>query len=156
MKTTLFWAFAIILLFTGCNPDRIYEQYQEVNGAWSKDQTLTFSFLVSDVSQSYDLTAHFKHDRSYEFYNFYYQYQLSDQQGNTVKKELKEIIFFDPKTGKPLGSGLGNTFTHQQNFLEDFTFPDSGNYQLTLWQFMRRDTLLAIDRVGVQLSRSVN
>ena len=59
---------------------------------------------------------------------------------------------FEPKTGKPLGTGMGSTFDRNFDFIQSHTFEVSGHYSMKLTQFMRLDTLQDIDQIGVRVA----
>ena len=59
-----------------------------------------------------------------------------------------QLFLFDPKSGEPYGSGVGDLFDHSQPVLENYTFPASGDYKAELRQYMRLDTLPYILSVG--------
>jgi gliding motility-associated lipoprotein GldH len=66
------------------------------------------------------------------------------------------IDLFEPKTGKPLGSGLGDIFDHRQLLLDDYKFPNSGKYTISFQQYMRVDSLTNIRSMGVRIEKSVS
>ena len=71
-----------------------------------------------------------------------------------LKEELREYNFFDPKTGEPFGSGLGDLFDHKIPLEENFQFQNSGEYTIELQQFMRMDTLPFVLSVGARVEFS--
>ena len=59
--------------------------------------------------------------------------------------------FYDVKTGKPRGSGLGDMYSHQYTIFKGVRFPKMGKYQISLEQYMRTDTLKGVISVGASI-----
>ena len=123
---------------------------------WHADSVKQFKFEIKDTSRSYNLKATIRNSSSYPFHNIYYQYSLTDPNGDVVIKELKENELFDPKSGAPRGSGLGDLFDHSLALRENFRFPYPGRYTIRFQQFMRMDTLPHILSVGMRVEYAKN
>ena len=144
--------FSLILLLGSCDSSRVYEDFQDIDQEfWHADSLQSFSFEIEDAAEKYNLLATFRNASAYPFYNLYFQYSLLDSSGNIIKKALKEHHFFDPKTGKPLGSGLGDLFDHKVMLEEGYSFSSEGRYQIQLQQRMRMDTLPFVLSVGARV-----
>lgn len=118
---------------------------------WHLDSIQTFNFAIKDTAASYNLIATFRNASSYPFYNLYFQYTLQDSTGDILHQELKQVDLFDPKTGEPFGSGLGDLFDHSFMLEENFEFENTGTYSLSFEQYMRRDTLPFILSIGARV-----
>ena len=153
MRRLLLPILAIILL--ACDPSRVYEDNTDLAGQlWTQDQVVAFRFQIQDPNSSYNIYSNIRNAIDYPYYNLYYQYTLQDSSGKVLTKKLQNIDLFDPKTGEPYGSGLGDLFDHQQLILEDYEFDLSGEYIVSFQQYMRRDTLPLILSVGARVERS--
>lgn len=144
----------IVLFFVliSCDSSRIYEDYSDLEeGFWHMDSIQSFSFEIKDPEKEYNILATFRNGSRYPFYNIYFQYTLLDSTKNTVDQQLKEFNFFDPKTGEPYGSGLGDLFDHAVPLEENYQFEYAGTYSIQLQQFMRMDTLPFIMSVGARV-----
>jgi gliding motility-associated lipoprotein GldH len=71
-----------------------------------------------------------------------------------VEARLQELTLLDPKTGKPLGKGLGDIFDHQIVALPNYRFQKSGTYTIKLKQYMRQDPLPDVMSVGVRVEKA--
>ena len=148
----VFQLITLIALLIACDTSRVYEDYTDFEEAfWHMDSIQAFSFDIEDPSKSYNLFATFRNGTAYPFYNLYFQYTLKDSTDSTLITELKEINFFDPKTGEPYGSGLGDLFDHRTALLQDYSFKKTGTYTLQLQQYMRMDTLPHLLSVGARV-----
>ncbi len=132
-----------------CDSSRVYEDYETIEeGFWHVDSVKKFTFHIADPQKEYNLIATFRNASSYPFYNIYFQYSLTDSLDSIIIQELKEVDIFDPKTGQPYGSGLGDLFDHSFPLIKNHSFPAKGSYNLKLQQFMRMDTLPFILSIG--------
>ncbi len=147
-----YYAIFLVLLLTSCDSSRVYEDYEEMEEAfWHMDSVKRFSFEIEDTQTAYNLLATFRNSSRYPFYNIYFQYSLTDSLDSVVVKQLKEADLFDPKTGQPKGSGLGDMFDHSVPILENYKFSKPGTYSLNLQQQMRLDSLPFILSVGARV-----
>ena len=144
--------FLLTLILLSCDSSKVFQDYEDLEDAfWHMDSVKKFSFEIEDTSKTYDLYATFRNTSSYPFYNIYFQYSLTDSIDSVVVQQLREADLFDPKTGQPYGSGLGDLFDHSVLVMEDYTFDSPGKYNLKLQQFMRMDTLPFILSVGAKV-----
>ncbi|WP_436517868.1 gliding motility lipoprotein GldH [Ekhidna sp. To15] len=143
---------AAFVMLTSCDSSRVYEDYNDLEEAfWHLDSIQTFDFKIQDTTKSYNLLGTFRNASSYPFYNLYFQYTLHDSTGGILLQELKQVDLFDPKTGEPNGSGLGDLFDHSFALVENHKFESEGQYSLSFEQYMRRDTLPFILSVGARV-----
>lgn len=142
----------LVAVLAACDSNRVYEDFNDMEEAfWHLDSIQTFSFEITDTTRRYNLKATFRNASSYPFYNLYFQYTLTDSLDNVLKQQLKQVDLFDPKTGEPRGSGLGDLFDHSFMLEEGYQFDTPGEYSLSLEQYMRRDTLPFILSVGARV-----
>ena len=152
---TLSFNLLILLSFWGCNENKIYNEYIEIDQAiWNQDTILNFKFTVLDDSSNYDLSYNVRYAKIYPFYNIYISYYLEDSIGNSISNELQEITLFDKKTGEPLGDGLGDLFDLNIPNIKKMSFPYSGAYSFKVKQFMRIKNLGGIMSFGLEIEKS--
>ena len=150
----IFFVFSILYLGS-CDSSRVYEDFKSPNGYWDLNEHLTFPFEIKDTTTTYRLIAQFKNDVSFPFNNLYFNYSLTKPSGESeVKSRLEELILFEPKTGEPFGSGIGDSFDHEHVLEESITFSSPGVYTASLQQFMRLDSIPHIDRVGFRVEKN--
>jgi len=68
-----------------------------------------------------------------------------------IVRTLQEMILFNPKTGEPIGRGFGQNRDQLRVGIEKLIFADTGTYTYQLRQFMRQDTLIGIQKVGIRI-----
>ena len=145
--------FSLCILFSlsGCDRNRIFEKHVDLKGSWPLQSSQLFEFDIIDSEIPYQITGMVRNKNSYAFNNLYVKFELFHED-SLIKTNLTEVILFEPKTGKPLGSGMGSTFDRNFDFVKSHTFETSGHYKIKLTQFMRLDTLKDIDRIGVRVA----
>jgi len=145
--------FCLCILFSilGCDSDRIFEKYIDLKGIWPQQSSQLFEFDIIDSEIPYHITGMVRNKNSYAFNNLYVKYELF-YEDSLIKTGLTEVILFEPKTGKPLGTGMGSTFDRNFDFIKSYTFEASGHYRMKITQFMRLDTLQDIDQIGVRVA----
>ena len=143
------------LLFLGCDSNRIYEEKVDLDKRiWPKQKEVKFNFEIADTTAQYNLYYILRYTNKYPYQNLYLQYYLEDSTGRVLNKELNNVVLFNPVTGIPTGTGLGDILTLQKRFIDHFTFPRPGLYGIGVEQFMRLDTLPEIITVGIRVERS--
>jgi len=148
---------AFLALLISCDSSRVYEENKDFDQPfWPKTSVPEFTFNIEEPTDAYNILINVRNGFEYPFYNLYYEYDLRDSLGNTLKQDMLELILFDQKTGEPLGSGLGDLFDHQKPVLEKFQFPYQGEYTIAFTHFMRLDTLPLVLSVGARVERSVD
>ncbi len=150
----------ILILFgalLSCESNRIFEENNELDGRqWLADVPEVFPFEVTDNSQSYNIYFNIRNSLDYPFSRFFVEYILTDSAGTELKKNLTSQYLFEQKTGKPFGnSAIGDVFDHQFKIIEKYKFPYKGNYQLSLKQLNRADTLKGVISVGVRVETAL-
>jgi gliding motility-associated lipoprotein GldH len=144
-------AFLLVIIYS-CDSSRVYEVFEEVPEGWSVGDTAIFDVPLTSPEQSYQFTSQFRCDLTYPYSNLYYYFQVRDEQDSLLSSELLQVELFDPKTGAPLGSGLGDLYHVEDISLSGFNPDQEGTYQVTIIQYMRLDTLRGIDRIGLRVN----
>jgi gliding motility-associated lipoprotein GldH len=150
-KISIALAFMLIAL-SACDKNRVYDEITEIEeNIWQIAVEPKFEFEITDVSQAYNLKLSVRNAASYPFYNIYITYFLFDSEGKQLASEMKEFDLMDPKTGEPLGSGMGDIFDHQFMLIPNYKFEKAGKYTMKYKQYMRKDPLPAIMAIGTRV-----
>ncbi|MCR9251916.1 MAG: gliding motility lipoprotein GldH [bacterium] len=141
---------------TSCGgPDKVFEDYSNiVKESWHQDSLVSFDINIDQVEQPLNLGVTLRYGLTYAYTNVYINYRVTKEDGTLVKSELEEVVLFDPKTGKPLGSGMSDVFDIESNFLESYNFPEAGKYAVSFQQYMRVEELPDIVSVGLKVTES--
>lgn len=144
----------VTLLISACNSGTIYQSFVTIEDKWSVSDPINFQVNVNEVVAPIDAMISLRYARDYPYNNIYLRYQVIDAQGNQLIDKLEEVVFFVPKTGKPLGSGLGDVYDLDHALFENYTFEKPGAYQFVFTQFMRSDSLMGVGRLGLILQQN--
>jgi gliding motility-associated lipoprotein GldH len=139
-------------LITACDKYRVYEQYYKFdNKVWVADTTLRFGFEIADTSKLYNILYSVRYTIEYPYYNLYVKYKFKTQSDSVLYADLHEMNLNHPKTGQPLGSGIGSTKSLQIYAFKDFKFKQAGKYIFEVLQYMRQDSLPDILDFGLRV-----
>ena len=145
----------IILLLSGCNSGRIFEDNRDFERRWwLASDTARFEFEIPAGNYQYNIQYNLRNTIAYPNSRICVNYGLSDSTGQVLSSKLVSNYLFDLKTGAPFGSsGLGDIYDHRFPLLTAYGLK-SGKYSVTLQQFMRVDTLTGVLAAGVRVERS--
>lgn len=142
-----------LVMLAACSNERVFEENIDFNNrVWQADSLARFKFRINDSTQDYSIYLNIRNTADYPFHNIYLEYNLQDSSGNVLREELINRNLFDEKTGKPLGDGLGDIFSHQFPMVTGYEFPQAGLYQLNIQQYMRMDSLPGIVSLGAKVA----
>lgn len=142
----------ISLLFIACSGNELVNETQSMGQlGWIQKNKFEIPFEIKDTSQIYDMQVAVRQTNTYSFYNLYFISEILREGGTSVKKVQAEAIFYDAKSGKPKGSGLGDMYSHSYTIFKNLKFSKFGSYKIRLQQNMRMDTLEGIISVGASL-----
>lgn len=154
LSRRLLAAAGLLGLLTGCDPNRVFEQNIEFpNYSWDVQQKPAFTFAIKDTAARYDIYFNVRHASAYGFYNLYLKHTLTGPVGPVGPPLLHQMLLMDAKTGEPKGSGTGDIYDMQLLALPKQHFAKTGNYTLTLEQYMRQAQLPGLMAVGVRVAR---
>jgi gliding motility-associated lipoprotein GldH len=147
--------FIFLTILISCNGNRIYEENVKMkNRIWDVHQPAVFRFSIEDIHDPYDFYFNLRNSILYPYQNIYLNYSLSDTLGNIFKTDLVNIKLFNPKTGEPLGDGLGDIFDHRYRVIDHYRFNNPGVYQMKINHYMRPDSLREIMSVGLRIEKT--
>jgi gliding motility-associated lipoprotein GldH len=152
LRFQLITGLLIGIMFLGCNENELVnERHSMGEMGWLQKNQLEIPFEITDTTTIYDLQVAIRQTNTYSFYNLYFISEILSEAGTSLKKAEAEAIFYDAKSGKPKGSGIGDMYSHSYTIFKNVKFPKSGAYRIRLQQNMRVDTLEGILSVGASL-----
>jgi len=144
------------LFFVSCSEDEYYRENVELQGNyWDINSPEEFLFDIIDVETNYDIYLTFRYTNEYEYQRIFLTYVLEEEKKLTRDSALVDFYFFHEKTGKPLGSGLGDIFDIRYQLISGYSFKQPGKYRLRVNQFMRDERLENIKSVGIVIKESL-
>lgn len=138
--------FCLILFFSGilysCNSSLLNEQNHKFEkNYWDIDSIQTFDFEIQDRSIPYRLVLDVRNSIDYQYSNLYLKFSLVNDLNDTLKSALQNFYLFNPKTGAPLGGGIGDIYDIPLVIVDSVKFPLPGTYTLNAQHQMRDDSL---------------
>ena len=144
---------AIILLFSSCDQNRVYEKNIDIpDGIWKWDNVLEFDVDITDTISSHDLRINVRHTSYYQYQNIFFFITTTAPSGASIKDTF-ECVLADEK-GKWFGSGLGDIWDYQVLYKVKVRFPFSGTYIFKVEQAMRKENLPFVMDVGLRVEKS--
>jgi len=157
MKQLSKYIFLIITIITFCackDSNRLYEyNYLMSQNNWYLDTVPTFTFDIEKPNDKYNVLLNVRNTIAYPYYNLFVQYQLCDSVGNKLQGQQVEMTLLDQKTGRPLGSGIGDLYFHQFPVLTNYSFPYKGKFKIKLMQYMRENPLPEVMAAGIRIEK---
>ncbi len=146
----------LIALASGCDSNSVYKDHKDIeDGQWYVKNEPSFTFEITDTTQTYNVYYLVRNSIAYPYYNLYVKRFLLNDKNKIVNEALNELILMDEKSGKPLGDGLGDLFDHKIMALKSYRFPRRGKYTFKVRQYMRQDPLPEILSMGVSVEKEV-
>lgn len=154
MRSLLALAF-VTLLLSSCDDERVFEKNADFHTRfWDVGDRPAFDFSITDSLQRYNLYCNVRNSLDYPYARIFITWTLRDSTGAVLERNLMQHMLFDEKTGEPFGgSGLGDIYDHRIPLKSNYAFPHTGQFTLSLEQYMRTDTLAGVLAVGVRLER---
>ena len=140
-----------IVIFISCNNSIVFEKYITFeNQEWNTDSLLSFDYTITDTISTYKLVLNVRHSVEYEYQNLFL-FVKSDSSTDTI-----ELLLAD-KSGKWLGSGIGDIREVKSFLAVEKTYPKKENNTINIEQAMRYGAaekiknLKFIDAIGISI-----
>lgn len=145
------WTFLIMaVLLTACI-DQPYSSatLRNEDGFWSQDDNLKMSFQISDTTEIYDLRLSVEHSLEYAWENLYIRINNRFPDGDT----LRQVVSLDlaNKKGEWQGDCGGGHCKADIDLQSSFFFPQQGEYEIWVEQFMRVPNVEGIESIDLAL-----
>ena len=121
---------------------------------WNSDSVLVFTIFSDESNENMDFMLRVRYDLNYNYQNLYYSYALLDSLDTLIHNQLREIILFDEKNGKPIGKGISTVFTLEERVINNIKFKKNNLYKFQIQQMMREDNLQGINSIGLMVKKN--
>ena len=153
MILRLFFFLAFLIFLSSCDSNILFEENHEIsNQNWSHADTLNFKFGIADTTEVINLWLDVEHSVDYSFQNLYVQIFTKFPNGMR-HQDLLSLELAD-KTGWWFGKCDSEMCRTSIMIQEHIYFPEEGDYEITLKQFMRVDPLEGVKNFGVRIERT--
>lgn len=152
MKAKLFVILISLIGLSSCNQNALVDTFHELpETGWSYTEVISDSFEVSNPEFFHQLFVNLRISGEYEFANIYLKLSITAPD-SSVKEETVTINLAD-KTGKWLGSGIGDIITYQEPILGKQNLKNAGIYKVKMEQFMRLENLPHVVSAGIMVKQ---
>ncbi|MFY0631893.1 MAG: gliding motility lipoprotein GldH [Flavobacteriaceae bacterium] len=128
----------MMFVFTSCDSNRVYDQYYSLeNNIWKLENPVAFEIQVTDTLSRNNLFVNIRNNNDYQYSNLYLITHIDFPDGVKVVDTLQYEMA--DKNGRFLGSGVSEIKDNKLFLKENILFPVSGNYQVSIYQAMRRN-----------------
>jgi len=139
-------------MFFSCNNNIVFSEFQPVqNKKWDKQTEFVFQFEMKDVSIPYNISLQLRNSRLYPYRNLGIILEESDFSGISILDTI-ECMLTD-SLGKWTGNGI-TLFQNQFLLKENYHFPDTGAYTMSIRHAMLDDRLTGIEDIGLLIEKA--
>ncbi len=138
------------LLSVACTRGVVFSEFKDVPPiGWDKDSVVCFSFRVTDTVQPYDVLLHLRHSDNYPYQNMWLFLTSTNPQG-VVTSDTIDFYLADER-GSRLGNGRNGHVSMPVLYEQNYHFPDTGTYSLSVRHGMRSDNLRGVSQIGMEI-----
>jgi len=143
----------LLVCLSSCNSGSIVQdKFVIPDGQWKIDQTFTSRVVVTDLQNPYSFFLNVRNGGDYPYSNLHVFVTTTFPNGkkaiDTVNCPLAD------KSGRWLGSGLGDLIDNRILFKFNRKFPLTGKYAFTIEHAMRDTIVPAIYNVGLSIEKT--
>lgn len=143
----------LLFFLASCGPDYAYDTRKEfADTGWTNQDSLLAQFTIEDSLTIYNLHLQLEHDETFPYQNFYVQVHTQFPDG----QRLSELVSLElaNKGGVWLGECGSDRCELNIPIQQGAYFDQTGDYQLTIEQYSRRDPLPGILAIGFALEET--
>jgi gliding motility-associated lipoprotein GldH len=126
----------LLLIFVGCDKNRVFDDYQSVGENWKKNDTVKFSFKQLDTQKKYNLFVNIRNNSNYQFNNLFLIVALQEP-GGKIKRDTLQYEMAAPD-GTLLGEGFSDIKESKLYYKEKFRFSKAGEYKIAIQHAVRQ------------------
>lgn len=151
MKTKLI-GYCLLLIgclaFTSCHSDTVFSEFQTIpTKEWSVDVLPQFDYTIPDTAASYNIVLYVRHTERYPYQNMWLFVN------NNHRIDTIEFYLADDR-GQWLGDKHYGFIEMPVLLEENYHFPDTGTYRMTIQHGMRDSLLRGVSDIGVEIRRN--
>lgn len=130
-----------------CSKSTVYNEFQSIqNKIWDKQDEYFFNFEIKDKSVSYNISLQLRNNDIYPYQNIWILSNELQPSGGAIKDTIEYILADD--YGKWKGNGI-TLFQNQITLRNNYHFPDTGKYTISVRHGMRDEKLKGVEDIGL-------
>lgn len=130
----------LFVVFTSCDSNQVFDNYQSVPKQWHKNKIIEFSFQSPDTINPYNLFVNLRNNNDYKYSNLFLIVEMNFPNGKVLTDTLEYEMT------KPDGTFLGTGFSDvkenklwYKGYNKTFIFTENGEYKVNIQQAMREN-----------------
>jgi gliding motility-associated lipoprotein GldH len=152
MKEKLVLIFLALASLTACNKNVLVDSFHELpESGWSYNNIVQDSFEVKEPAFYHQMFANLRISGDYKYANIFLKLTIIAPD-SSQKEEVVTLNLAD-KTGKWLGSGIGDKITFQLPVLDKQKLKEAGIYRVKIEQYMRLENLQNVVAAGIMVEQ---
>ena len=143
---------ALAAALSACSDGVLVDRYHELpEEGWRYEHSIADTFHVENPGFYHQIFTNLRISGDYPYANIYLKLNITKPDGS----KKSEVISVDlaAKSGKWLGSGLGDIVTFQSPILHRKYLDQKGKYTVEIEQNMRLETLANVLAVGLRIEQ---
>lgn len=145
----------LALLFSSCRNDIVYSQFSPVSypdgtitssDKWHMDSAMRYDYTITDAESNYRMLIYVRHTERYPYQNMWLFV------GDSLHQDTIEFYLADDR-GQWLGDKHHGFIEMPVLLEENYHFPDTGSYYMTIRQGMRDSVLRGITDIGLEIQK---
>ncbi|MEO1514438.1 MAG: gliding motility lipoprotein GldH [Bacteroidota bacterium] len=143
-------SFLCLMGLSSCGPNYIFDETKQIQEqAWTYADSLDFRVSIADTNKVFNLYLDIDHQLGYPFENLYLMVHTTFPSGQRLNQRLS-VNFMD-KAGKLHGDCSGEHCSLRVRMQEKAYFSEAGDYQFSIEQFTRQDSLPGIRSLALRI-----
>ena len=145
--------FLIPFFLISCGDDYVFEKTYKIDkGEWNYDNTLAYTFEVTDTTKIYNLLLEIQHSIDYSYQNCYLKIYTQFPSGE--KTDYLLSIDLADGIGRWQGKCSGESCTTLFDIAKQTSFKHLGKHTISLEQYMRKSPLSGVERLAIKLEET--
>ena len=139
---------ALAVLFSSCRNDIVYSHFSPIpSEKWHMDSVAHFDYTISNVQPAYLMLIYVRHTERYPYQNMWLFV------GDSLHQDTIEFYLADDR-GQWLGDKHHGFIEMPVLLEENYHFPDTGSYYMTIRHGMRDSVLRGITDIGLEIQKN--
>lgn len=140
-----------LLSFSSCSSsDIVFEDNVIIpKHQWSYENIPSFTVRIDDITKKYGIAINFRHNKDYKFSNVFV---LLHEKGPGIRDTAyRHELKLAERDGRWTGEASGGLYHTEFLAKDNFQFPDTGQYTLSVEQNMRVNPLVGVSDIGIKV-----
>ena len=129
------WLIIVMIVFSSCRNEALFNQYNSLPMAWHKDSTIKFNFQIKDTSARYNTYIKVRLNDKYMFNNIFVITALENAEGLLLIDTLEYPMASNE--GELIGRKFINIVENKLLHKENFVLVKDVEYKLSIKHAMR-------------------